>query len=124
MKINSLEKKISKENNAEMLPRFEFLRSDNHGSHDKSAEKNNHHKISVPFKRLNKRLTDILSEIQDRNDEVKAEIADFRLIFSDQSHEQTALLQNFEKNLASIEQVCGEHSRDFSRQVIVWLTEF
>ena len=100
-----------------MLPRFEFLRSDNHESHDKSVEKNNHHKISVPFKRLNKRLNDILSEIQDRNDEVKAEIADFRLIFSDQSHEQTSLLQNFQKNFASIEQVCGEHSRDFSRQV-------
>ena len=92
-----MEKKISKEHKAEMLPRFEFLRSDNHESQDKTVEKNNHHRISVPFKRLNKRLTDILSEIQDRNDEVKAEIADFRLIFSDQSHEQTALLQNFAK---------------------------
>ena len=115
-----MEEKISKETNAEMLPRFEFLRSDNHeshGQHGKTVEKNNHHKVSVPFKRINKRLTDILSEIQDRNDEVKAEIADFRLIFSDQSHEQTALLQNFGKNFASIEQVCGEQSRDFSRQV-------
>ena len=102
-----------------MLPRFEFLRSDNHESHDKGGERNNHHKISVPFKRLNKRLTDILSEVQGRNDEVKAEIADFRLIFSDQSHEQTALLENFRKNFASIEQVCGEQSRDFSRQVKV-----
>ena len=92
-----MEKKISKENRAEMLPRFEYLRSDNHESHDKGGERNNHHKISVPFKRLNKRLTDILSEVQGRNDEVKAEIADFRLIFSDQSHEQTALLQNFAK---------------------------
>ena len=119
LQINNLEKKISKENKAEMLPRFEFLRSDNDETHDKVGErnKNNHHKISVPFKRLNKRLTDILSEIQDRNDEVKAEIADFRLIFSDQSHEQTALLQDFRKNFASIEQVCGEQSRDFSRQV-------
>ena len=105
-----------------MLPRFEFLRSNNHESHDKAVgERNNHHKISVPFKRLNKRLTDILTEIQDRNDEVKAEIADFRLIFSDQSHEQTALLQNFAKNFKSIEQVCGEQGRDFSRQVKVVL---
>ena len=119
MKINSLEKKISKENKAEMLPRFEYLRSDNHESHVNTADTNNHHKISVPFKRLNKRLSDILSEIQDRNEQVKGEIADFRLVFSDQSHEQTVLLQNFAKNFASIEQVCGEHSRDFSRQVIV-----
>ena len=74
LQINNLEKKISKEPKAEMLPRFEFLRSDNHESHDKMAEKNTHHKISVPFKRLNKRLTDILSEIQDRNDEVKAKM--------------------------------------------------
>ena len=121
-----MEKKISKENRAEMLPRFEYLRSDNHESRSSSADTSSgstshQHKISVPFKRLNKRLSEILSEIQDRNDQVKGEIADFRLVFSDQSHEQTVLLQNFAKNFASIEQVCGEHSRDFSRQVKVHL---
>ena len=119
MKINQLENKISTGNKEEpeMLPRFEYLRSSDHEIRSNTADPSSPQKISVPFKRINKRLSDILSEIQDRNDQVKSEIADFRLVFSDQSHEQTVLLQNFAKNFASIEQVCGEHHREFSRQV-------
>ena len=69
----------------------------------------------MPIKRINKRLSDIMTEIKTQSETVRGQISDFRLVFSEQSQEQAIVLQNFAKNFASLEQLCGEQSREFSR---------
>lgn len=122
IQIISLEKKLdSKGNQPEILPKFEFLRSEHHSDFGDSYDNADRvgeergKQAGVPFKRINKKLTDMMTEIQTRNEQVRGQIADFRLVFSEQSQEQAIVLQNFAKNFASLEQLCGEHSREFSR---------
>ena len=122
IQIISLEKKLdSKLDQPETLPKFEFLRSEHHSdlgdtydNADRVGEERGK-QSGVPFKRINKKLTDMMTEIQTRNDQVRGQISDFRLVFSEQSQEQAIVLQNFAKNFAGLEQLCGEHSREFSR---------
>ena len=123
IQIISLEKKLdSKVEQPETLPRFEFLRSEHYGDSYDNADRVGEERgkqAGVPLKRINKKLTDMMTEIQTRNDQVRGQIADFRLVFSEQSQEQAIVLQNFAKNFASLEQLCGEHSREFSRYLLI-----
>ena len=114
--MNAIESKIGdqKRQKPELLPRFEALRSSD-PYHDSDDSDPRAAKITVPIKRINKRLADILTEVQTNGQQLKGIISDFRLQFSEHSQEQAVILQNFAKNFASIEQICGEHSKDFSR---------
>lgn len=115
--MNAIENKIGDQGKQpEMLPRFEALRSSDpyhESDHDDSDPRQA--KITVPIKRINKKLSDILTEVQTSGHTLKGIISDFRLQFSEHSQEQAVILQNFAKNFASIEQIVGEHSKDFSR---------
>ena len=116
--MNSIERRLvnQQQTEPELLPRFEALRSDS-PHYQSDTEDETKFKITVPIKRINKKLSDILTEVQMNSEQLKGSIADFRLIFAEHSQEQAIILQNFAKNFASIEQICGEHSREFSRFV-------
>ena len=75
--MSSMEKTLSKKDSApEMLPKFDFLRSEHFGDNNVGYEdtEKDKHKISVPLKRINKKLNDILSEVQTKNDQVRVDI--------------------------------------------------
>jgi len=109
-------------------PRFEYLRSDERS--DKKEYKNvkeDHYgkedrvthlqKLSIPFKRMSKRLTEIKSEVQTGNDDIERQLADLRSMASEKSYEQNVLIQGYSKDFASISQCCSAHSDDFNRFV-------
>lgn len=119
--IVDLERKVTtRDTKPELLPKFEFLRSEAAGGSYDQVDRDfafgsGKQTVAVPIKRINKKLSDIMTEIRTQSEAVRSHLSDFRLVFSEQSQEQAIVLQNFAKNFASLEQLCGEQSREFSR---------
>jgi len=112
------------------MPRFEYLRSeaspqigDNYNEIRKDIfseheEKGNHMpKLAIPFKRVNKRLTEITSDIKTWNGDILREISDFRAMFSEFTHERNFILQGYSKDFASLQQCCSGHTADYNKFV-------
>jgi len=110
-------------------PRFEYLRADERfDKNEHKKVKEDHHggkedrlahlqKMSIPFKRMSKRLTEIRSEVQTGHDDIERQISDLRSMATEKSYEQNILIQGYSKDFASLSQCCSAHSEDFNRFV-------
>jgi len=110
----------------ESMPRFEYLRSEavyqnkeiQPGSFSDSEDRVTHlGKIAIPFKRVNKRLSEIRTEVQNGNLDIQRQLSDFKAMSSEISQERNLLLQGYAKDFASLQQCCSGHSTDFNRFV-------
>ena len=105
-------------------PKFEYLRSENTqhpgdpyrvGHEDNLEEGEIFKKISVPFKRVNRRLTELKMEMQTSNEKFKSEITKYLDISTEQKNEQTHMLEGQAASLASLQQCCTGQATDQAR---------
>ena len=105
-------------------PKFEYLRSEesqHHGDpywvgHENNLEEGEiFKKISVPFKRVNRRLTELKMEMQTSNEKLQKEMTKYLDISTEQKNEQTHMLEGQAASLASLQQCCTGQATDQAR---------
>ena len=90
------------------LPRFEYLRSDDRsdaseyqfGARENENRVTHLQRMAIPFKRMNKRLSEIRTDVQTGNDDIQRQISDLKAMSSELSHEHNILLQGYSKDFA------------------------
>ena len=124
--IEQVTKEILEQVKAKELvgPKFEYLRSENTqhpgdpyrvGHEDNLEEGEIFKKMSVPFKRVNRRLTELKMEMQTSNEKFKSEITKYLDISTEQKNEQTHMLEGQAASLASLQQCCTGQATDQAR---------
>ena len=92
-----------KDSKEQGLPRFEYLRSDDRsdaseyqfGAKENDNKVTNLQRMAIPFKRMNKRLSEIQADVQTGNNDILRQISDLKAMSTELSYERNVLLQGY-----------------------------